>query len=492
MSVWRRLSYGQTLAAITAAATILRFALLARQPLGIDEDFTAVVVHASPGRMLEIVAHDSAPPLFYLAEKLVVAISTVVAPGPEWAAAWLRVVPAIAGVALIPLLAALGRRIGGDRAGLWTAAFVAFAPTTVVLAGFARMYGLGAAFTVAAALLLWRAVEQPGPGRWLMYAGAAVAATWIDYFCIVALAGILVAAMWLRPGLRVAATAFGVTALAVATILPWLLIARSQFDHAGQSFWIPPLGPTMVGGTLAQLFMGPEAIGSYPFGAALIGLQVLAVGAGCVALAVGIIAWRRSGEESRRAAVYCALAASGVLMLAAVSIWRPILDARYAGVMWLPVFAICGLGLAAMPRRAAALVVVAVAVPSLALGVVTTHPETSSLVPVVDAAIAADLGGHDLVDVALDHYLVFLDEGGPQVQARLHVLTPANPQWYLGTAAYPPDAVIHAVPSDLVANGGRIFWIGDPGDDPVLLPAGYRAVQQECVIGVCLTTYAPR
>jgi hypothetical protein len=44
---WSRLSYGRTLALITAIGAVLRFAFIARQSLGYDEDFTAVVVHLS-------------------------------------------------------------------------------------------------------------------------------------------------------------------------------------------------------------------------------------------------------------------------------------------------------------------------------------------------------------------------------------------------------------------------------------------------------------
>lgn len=483
----RHLSYGRALALATAVGAVLRLALLARQPIGYDEDFTAVAVHASPARMIEIVAHDSAPPLFYILEKLAVAAASVVPPGGAWAAASLRIVPALAGIALIPLLAAMGRRIGGDRAGLWTAAFVAVLPTTVLLSEFARMYGLAAALAVAAALLLWRAIEQPSLRGWVWYGAVAAAAVWTDYFVVVALAGIVVAGLWLRPSRRVAAAAFIVTAISVASVGPWLAVARAQLEHSGQGFWIQPLGPGMIGGTLAQLFMGPPVNGGIPWGRGLIGLEYVAVAAGCVALAGAVIAWRRFDPESRRAAGFCLLACSGVVMLAAVSLWRPMLDARYASVMWLPLFALCGAGLAAMSGRVASLVVLAVAVPALALGAVTTHSETSSLVADVDAAVI----DHDLVDTDWSHYLILLDQSSPQVRARLHILAPEDPPWFVGTAAYPPAAVLHAVPPDVIANRGRIFWIAEPGADPPLLPAGYRAVSGRCVIEACLTTYAP-
>ena len=283
-----RLSYGQTLALVTALGALLRLAFIARQPIGYDEDFTAVVVHQPLDRMVDIVSRDSAPPLFYLMERAVVVLGDVAGlasfGGPGGPVA-LRMVPTLAGIAAIPLLAALARRAAGDAARIWAAVFAALVPTAVMLSGFARMYGLAATLTLAAALLLWRALEQPGRARWAAYAAVAAAAVWSDYFSAVALAGIFAAALWLRPGWRAATAGFVATAVAVASIAPWLVVARAQLEHTGQGFWVPPLGPTMVGGTFAQLFMGPPISSSLPSGSLLIGLQDVAVLAGFASLA---------------------------------------------------------------------------------------------------------------------------------------------------------------------------------------------------------------
>ena len=485
------LPYGRAVGLATAAGAVLRLAVLVRQPLGYDEDFTAVVVHQPAGRMLDILSHDSAPPLFYLLERAVVVAADFAdlagfgGPGGPVA---LRIVPAIAGIAVIPLLAALARRVGGDSAGVWAAVFVAFVPTTVMLSGFVRMYGLGATLTVAAALLLWRAVEVPGLRRWTLYVVVAAAAVWTDYFCVVALAGILGAALWLRPGRRVAATAFAATTLAVGSIAAWLVAAPAQFGHTGQGFWVPPLGPVMIGGTYGQLFAGPQVPWDIPFGPPLFGLQVVAVMAGSAALAWLAVTWQRGlGPDARRAAAYCLVATGGVALLALVSIWRPVLDARYASVMWLPLLALAGVGLAAMPRRFATLLLAAVAIPTLALSVATTHRETSALVPELDAQV----GPHDLAAAAWDHYLILLDETGPAVRPRLHVLSTTPLPWYVGTAAYPDGAAIADIPLDVIAGHGRIFWVADPGVAIPVVPPGYRAGKVRCAIEACLTIYSP-
>jgi hypothetical protein len=471
---------------------VLRLGLLARQPLGIDEDFTAAAVGRPLGEMLGVVSRDSAPPLFYVAEWLVAQVAGGPAP--------LRLVPVLAGIALVPLLAALARRVGGDGAGLWSAAFAAVLPATLIASENARMYSLAGALVVAATLLLWRAVEgsrversaveRPNLRSWVAYCLVAAAAVWTDYFAAVALAGVLVALAALRPGRRALATAGAATAIAFAGIGPWLVFAHTQIEHTGTAFWIPPLGPESIAGTIGQLFAGPPVDPGVPGREILVALQVIAVAAGSVALVAVAFApagWRRFGPEARRAAVFLLLACGGVVLLAVVSLWRPILDARYAGVMWLPLFALAGVGLAAAPRRLAVALLVAVAVPSLALGAAVTHPQTASLLPEIESRA----GPHDLVAADPDHYLLLLAEGSPEVRDRLHVLAAVDPPWYFGTAAYPPGAVVHSVPADVSAAGGTIFYVADPGATPPSLPPGYRQTEQRCIIAACLTVYAP-
>jgi len=483
-----RPSYARALAAITAAGALLRLAFLARQSIGYDEDFTALVLHQTPGHMMDILSHDSAAPLFYLLAGLVTGIANAAGlasfGGPGGPVA-LRLVPAAAGIALIPLIAALGRRIGGNSSGLWAAAFTAFAPATVWLSGFARMYGLAAALTVAASLLMWRAVERPTIGRWAAYSLVAAAAVWTHYLSILALAGILLAGLSLRPPRRVAASAFVATAAAVISIVPWLVAASAQLEHAGQGFWVEPLSPSLIGGTIAQLVAGPPTGMDPPVALPLALLQAVAIAAALTAATAVAVSWRRHSQEWRRASEFCLCAAAGAALLAVVSVWRPLLDARYASLMWLPLFALAGAGLAALPRKLALAAVVALLVPSVVISGLPTRAETSFLVPDVNAGV----GPHDLVAVDQNHYMILADQGTALVRARLHVLTTGTPGWFVGTSAYAPGTVIGVVPDDVPANGGRVFWVADPGAPPPSLPAGYSATTSRCVIGACLTVY---
>ena len=144
------------------------------------------------------------------------------------------------------------------------------------------------------------------------------------------------------------------------------------------------------------------------------------------------------------------------------------------------------MGLAAIPRRAAALLVTFVAVPALALSVAITHPQTEALLP----SIESRLEGADLVAADPDHYLLLLSRGSPALTARLHVVASEAPAWYFGTAAYPQGAVVSAVPADVLEAAGRIFWVAGPDAASPPLPSGYRETERRCVIGACLTIFA--
>jgi len=476
------LTYGRSLAGVVAAGAALRLGLLARQPLGYDEDFTAAVVTRPFGEMISAVSRDSGPPLFYAVEWPIAHICA-----EPWA---LRLVPALAGIALIPLLAALGRRVADDAAGLWAAAVAAFLPATVLVSLNARMYAPAGTLVVAALLLGCRAIEAPSwrsdLGRWIAYGLVAAAAVWTDYFAVLALLGVLLALTFLRPPGRTLVRATLATGAAIASLGAWFLVAGEQFAHAGQGFWVRPLDASGFG-TLVQLFAGPPVNAGVPGSGTLVTLQGIAILAGLAALLAAAAWTKTAGPAAARRVAFMLVACSGVVMLVLASLWRPIFEARYAGVMWLPLFALAGVGLAAIPRRLAALTLLAMAVPSLALGTTITHPETESLLPDIESRV----GPVDLVAADPNHYLVLLSEGGPELQERLYVVATAPPPWYFGTAAYPDGAVIGVVPADVIQSGGTIFWVASPDVSLPGLPAGYRQTERRCVVGACLTIFEP-
>ena len=121
------------------------------------------------------------------------------------------------------------------------------------------------------------------------------------------------------------------------------------------------------------------------------------------------------------------------------------------------------------------------------MSVGVTHSGATDLLPGIEARVRA----HDIVDADPDHYLLLLAEGGPRTVAHLHVLAPADPPWYFGTAAYPDGAVIHSVPADLVAHHARVFYVGNPGTFAPVVPPDYVVREASCISDTCLLVYGP-
>lgn len=481
----RRLAttYAGRIGLVTAAGLAARLALLGYQPLWRDEAFTAVAVSKPIGPMLDAVRADSAPPLAYLVDHAIASV---------WSApAGLRLLPALAGGAAIPLGAALGRRIGGNRAGIAGALVCAASPALFLSALDARMYSIATALVMGATLALWRAVERPGGGRFALYATLMALALYTDYFAALAIpAQLLAVRLGLRASWRTTSTAAGAVVIGGLTLVPWLVVASSQLTHAGQSFWVPPLGFASVSGAFAQLFAGPAADPWVPLKPLLQTFQGFAVAAGvlmCFALVWRRRTLRAQGRRAVRYLVVCGVGA--VLLLLPISIWQPLVDGRYASVVWGPLFAVAGAGLAAVPwRRAIAGGVALTAAASLALALAPTHPDTKGAL----AALSVRTQPHDLVDAYPSQYLLFLYYAPPPLLARTLVVQ-QSVAWFWGTADYPPSALSARVPPDVVARRGTIYYVRQP-DEPnaVLLPAGYAARATQCWTGVCIVTYTPQ
>ena len=103
-------------AALTAVAAILRFTLLAHQGFWFDEANTAADIRYSPGQMLGLLPqNETTPPLFYC----VAWVWARVFGFGEFA---LRSLPALAGVATVPVIYAATAKLVSRRAGVVAAA----------------------------------------------------------------------------------------------------------------------------------------------------------------------------------------------------------------------------------------------------------------------------------------------------------------------------------------------------------------------------------
>lgn len=179
------------LVAILLLATLLRLVTLGRQSLWFDEAFTPVYVfrHSLGATLHAITQTENTPPLWYVLDWLV---SRVLGNG----AVALRLLSALAGIATVPVVWAIARRLGGARAALAAATLVAVNPLFVWYSQEARAYGLFVLTAALAMLCFLRALERPTAGRLGLFALSGSLALLSHYFAVFLLAPMVVWLAW--------------------------------------------------------------------------------------------------------------------------------------------------------------------------------------------------------------------------------------------------------------------------------------------------------
>jgi mannosyltransferase len=164
---------------LLAAGAALRLSTLGLQSLWYDEAFTAVhVFNGSFGHMLAQLPHtENTPPLWYVLEW---AIIQVLGHG----AVALRLLSALAGVALIGVMWAIGQELYGRRVAIIAAALAAASPLFVWYSQEARAYSLYTLMAALAFLAFLRAERRPSAGRVGAFALASVLALLTHYFAV--------------------------------------------------------------------------------------------------------------------------------------------------------------------------------------------------------------------------------------------------------------------------------------------------------------------
>lgn len=264
-------------------ALVLRFATLGDQSLDGDEGFTAEIASKSfVEAMAQIPDTESTPPLYYA----LVWLWTQVFGTGEWG---LRSLSALAGVAAVPVIYAIGATVKSPRVGLIAAAFAAVSPLLVWYSQEARAYMLYMLLAAVAFLFFAR-------GRVWLWALASVAALATHYFAAIV---IVPMALWLLlQRVPRARPAVGAVVLSGLVLLPLLM---HQNEHVARP-WADRLsvidGATassqafLVGLTWTWLIHRP--------GVVVLGLLALAM------------AWR--ARRDRSALLPAAIAAFGLLV----------------------------------------------------------------------------------------------------------------------------------------------------------------------------------
>lgn len=171
-----------------------------------------------------------------------------------------KIAQSLVGALTILLIAAMARRLGGDRTALAAAAIAAVYPPLVFQPAYILSETLYAGLGLSAALLLWRALDQPNQESWQrLVAGGVVAGiatlTRTEFLFFLVCFGVLVLARRrIRPVVIVAAAT-------LVTIAPWPMY--NVLVHDRIIFMSSRGGPNLWMGN-NPLALGDGDVGSNP------------------------------------------------------------------------------------------------------------------------------------------------------------------------------------------------------------------------------------
>ncbi len=327
---------------VVVLAVVLRVPTLGAQSLWADEAATVDVLDRGFGDLYAAIRdQESTPPLFYV-------VAWFVAQVLGLGEAAVRVVPVLAGIATVPVVAAIGMRLGGPRAAVAGGLLVATNPLLVWFSQEARAYALLVLLCALSVLLLLRLLDAPrSPGRlvaWGVVVGLAFATHYFAVFLAAAEAAWLLAVLRRGPGpvVRPLATGLAPASAIGLTLLPMFLEQRSA-DRA--SFISQEPFSERAAQIPKQFLVGYDAPVEVVFTTIAVALAVLALGA--LALAV------RRGDAAAPARSLAIVAAFTLLVPFALAVvGDDYVIARNLIPALAVVLALIAAGIVALPPRA--------------------------------------------------------------------------------------------------------------------------------------------
>jgi mannosyltransferase len=184
----------------------------------------------------------------------------------------MRSLSVLAMAAAAACVAAVGRRLAGPRAGLFSGLAFALVPSVSRFAQEVRFYSLEVLVATLATLLLLRALDRPTARRWLAYAACLALLGYIDLVALSIVAGHVagVAVRWHQGRDNRQLWFAGAAAAGLAACLPLAVLGSAQ--AADQVKWIPRPGLDLA----AFSFFGRNLFYSTSVATALVVLALLA------------------------------------------------------------------------------------------------------------------------------------------------------------------------------------------------------------------------
>lgn len=219
------------LVVLVAAGLRLPHFMLARS-LWLDEAMLALNIAARGFvDLLEPLDFNQAAPLgFLLLERAAVALAGVSEQS-------LRALPMLAGLAVIPLVGLVGRRLAGDAAGILAAALAALSPTLVRYANEVKPYSFDALVSAGLLLLALRALDARPRGLGWLAAGGTLCLL-VSFSAVFSAGAALLALATLPAERRPRPSSFAGTAVlwGLAVGVPYVLVYSAVAGSAAQQF----------------------------------------------------------------------------------------------------------------------------------------------------------------------------------------------------------------------------------------------------------------
>jgi mannosyltransferase len=330
------------LAVLLVIASALRLAALGRQSFWYDEAVSVWLASHPVADLLRFRVGDLGNPPLYPS------LLRVWTLGFGNGDAAVRALSAVLGIATVPLVYAVGRRIVGVSAALAGTLLFCLAPFHLQMAQEARTYTLLTLAGTTSVYTLLRALEQPQRWRWWIALGLAVGVMALSHyfgiFLALAEAGyVLVAWRRNRPVLARAAAGFALSAVLFSFWLPSLLeqmSVKGNLTRSAESWYLHLFATPLVFG------VGPTLAWKDNATVWRLAAGALAVVLFAVCLLLGVFRSRgRPGWGLLLAWLTVPVAIPALLSLLA----SPVYNTRYVILASIPFYLFAGAGLASLP-----------------------------------------------------------------------------------------------------------------------------------------------
>lgn len=295
-SARKRLLGWLLLALLLALAAGLRIHDLGGKTVWVDEANSVLLAQAATGEILDRLAHDSSPPLYYFALK-------------GWMNLWgddeiaIRSLSVLGSLALLTTLFLVGWRLFSLEVAALAGLLLALSPGQIFYSQQARMYSWLTLLSLTSGFALWKAVHETGLRYTLLYACTLVAALYLHNVAFFLLPGHLLVLIWKQALRRRLQRWIGVATVVAVAYAPWLPIFLDQLGNHSHYAWFQPawekmgvlgaLGHTLV--SFAPTMPNPP----FRFADPVDGSRIAAVAVLLLATAGLFRLWRPRGSEER-------------------------------------------------------------------------------------------------------------------------------------------------------------------------------------------------